>query len=693
MKCLLRCKCTYFKEISSDLLQLIEDKAFKGAVSTFNIEKLSNVEHRDELLEIVMSIIHMKLLSRPNKNARLSYLAQKRQVIEFLKNFRSQDLNVFFQIIFKSLMERDSNASEIHSNKSLLWTLQLVNLIFMELFNQIDQAGMKFLLKVIFKVSHVNNYYQVNHAADIRAKLYSVLCGFFEKFNHYEWTTGEWDALFGVFVWPRLSNLHSDSSQSCSGLLKLIVEWSKDVNYFHLLTRNGPEGMGNSIQNVIKLLENTSTSKDIKELIFSFLSRLVQTDSKGIDIVAPYLTSIFERIIQNLQNGEIDVNKLELIPLLSIQKDGKHELEINKLISILFTLLHKYTQKKTADDETKVEEILDLLSHSITFSSKPLDFAIKLANFFDRIINLNNRRKLCKVAKSILNINSDGQKVYSIIEHFNALDRRWTDQPDYKRRLKTFNLISEYFPDTKEWTNDFAILMFYCCIYILSNDKDMVMRDQAFDHLVKSCDVFMTNSDEQQIIQILESTVLNTITFKLKNPESKCRSECIKLLNELSQKYPHKHTVLSDLKELSKESHHNFLHDIVYIQENTQRKAIMHYTKLINSKQIQPSQRSLTQFILPIITHYTCNAMYSKKPSLIEAVVTSISATATLLTWNNYEQILKYYLKKLSTVTKHQKQLINICVGILNSFHFKDDCKVSKFFSTYKITDSFNFTF
>lgn len=676
MKCLLRCKCTYFKDISSDLLQLIEDKAFKGAVSTFNIEKLSNVAHRDELLEIVMSIIHMKLLSKPNKNARLSYLAQKRQVIEFLKKFPAQDLNVFFQIIFKSLMERDNKANEIYSNKSLLWTLQLVNLILMELFNQIDQDGMKFLLKVIFKVSHVS---PVNQAADIRSKLYGVLCGFFEKLSHYEWTNAEWDELFGLFIWPRLSNLHSDSSQSCSGLFKLIIEWSKDVNYFHLLNRDGPEGIGNSIQNVIKLLENTSTSKQIKEVIFSFLSRLVQTDSKGIEIVTPYLTTIFERIIQNLQAGEIDLNQCELIPLLSIQQDEKHESEINKLISILFTLLHKYTQKKTAD-ETKVEEILDLLSHSITFSSNPLDYAIKLANFFDRITDLNHRRKLCKVAKSIFNINDYGQKVYIIIEHFNALDRRWTDQPDYKRRLKTFDLISEYFPDTKEWKKDFAILIFYSCMYILSNDKDMVMRDQAFDHLVKSCDVFLTSLDEQQSIQILENTVLNTITTKLKNPECKCRSKCIKLLNELSHKYSNQHTVLSDLKELSKESHLNFLQDIVYIQENTQRKAIMHYTKLINSKQIQPSQRTLTQFILPIITHYTCNDMYSKKPALIEAVVTSISATATLLTWNNYEQILKYYLKKLSTVAKHQKQLINICVGILNSFHFKDDCKVSQFF-------------
>lgn len=335
--------------------------------------------------------------------------------------------------------------------------------------------------------------------------------------------------------------------------------------------------------------------------------------------------------------------------------------------------------RKTSKDPDKVRAVLELISSSVHKITNVSDFLQKLSPLFDSIIDIENRKLLCKVTKNMLTKDASSLLLYNIIEHFNALDRRWTNQPDYNRRYEAFTLIDNYVT-THEWDEDFIHVVFHSCMHVLANDTDIFLRNQTTKYLFLMFNEMGNNMNGPNVTQLINILFLPTISAKLKDTKIKCRSECIQLLGVLVAKYPDTNSVLADLKVLSnrKEIEHDFFENITHLQENMQHKAIMKYVKVIQGDGVQfQNQQTLVNFVLPMFSFYICNEEYRKKSKIIEAATMAISQTAAVLLWKNYEYLLKYYLGKLSKETTFRKQMINICVGILNSFHFKEECKVS----------------
>lgn len=326
----------------------------------------------------------------------------------------------------------------------------------------------------------------------------------------------------------------------------------------------------------------------------------------------------------------------------------------------------------------KVRAILELISSTVHKISNVSEFLQKLSPLFDSITDIENRKLLCKVAKNMLTTEHPSRlSLYNIIEHFNALDRRWTNQPDYNRRYAAFTLIDTYLA-SHPWNDDFIHVVFHSCMHILTNDTDIFLRNQTSKYLFLMFNEMGSHLNGDNVKFLINNLFLPVISAKLRDTKVKCRSECIQLLGVLVSKYPDANSILADLKVFAnrKEIEHDFFENITHLQENMQHKAIMKYVKMIQGEIEFQNQLTLVNFVLPIFSYYICNEEYRKKAKVIEAATMAISHTAAVLLWKNYEHLLKFYLGKLSKETVFRKQMINICVGILNSFHFKEECKV-----------------
>ncbi|XP_063698381.1 small subunit processome component 20 homolog [Culicoides brevitarsis] len=674
LKCLLQSKFNKIltEDARNTLIELLEGKIPEEVTK---INKIIPLEHHTELIDIVMRIVHARLLTRPSKTDRMTYLIHKRKVLGFLKNFSKTDVNKFFHISFDAVDELQPDSKRINK-KFLSANLQLLNLILTELSGNVDDEGVKFLIQLLVRIISVTK--GLEYEAEIRAKVFGNLCLVFEQFVEFKFTEKILGEVFDVFVWPFLSHFESDCKVSASGLMKLFIEWSKNAKYFTFLERK-PElkTIKTPIFHIIQLLKSENTAKDIKITIYNLLTRIVEENTSAAEpteLLKPYHETLLMAMKDDVTHGAIELDKLDIMPLLHVLQEDKNIEGVNELVEIFLNVLY---HKKTSKDTEKVRAILDLISNSVHKITNVSEFLQKLSPLFDSIVEIENRKLLCKTAKNLLTKNDAQLALCSIIEHFNALDRRWTNQPDYNRRYEAFSLIDNYVAHHK-WSTDFIFVIFHSCMHILTYDQDIFLRNQTTKYLFLMFNELDKDLEASQIEFLINNLFLTTISAKLKDPKLKCRTECIQLLGILVSKYPEANTVLDDLKVLSnkKETEHDFFENVTHLQENMQHKAIMKYIKMLQGDGIQfQSQLTLVNFVLPILSYYICNEEYRKKSKIVEVATMAITQTAGVLAWKNYEALLKFYLQKLQKETVFRKQMINISVGILNSFHFKEECK------------------
>lgn len=119
--------------------------------------------------------------------------------------------------------------------------------------------------------------------------------------------------------------------------------------------------------------------------------------------------------------------------------------------------------------------------------------------------------------------------------------------------------------------------------------------------------------------------------------------------------------------------------------------------------------RTLTQFILPIVSHYLASEKYHNKNTIVDSAIAvsanfdserqnnldlrqffqqkldwylthlwtsssvflqALGAVCLYLPWYQYQTVLLYYLGRLQAGVEYQRQIVRILVEILNAFHF-----------------------
>ncbi|KAL1130995.1 hypothetical protein AAG570_012235 [Ranatra chinensis] len=392
----------------------------------------------------------------------------------------------------------------------------------------------------------------------------------------------------------------------------------------------------------------------------------------GSKLLIPFIPQILERLKQKLLTGSkqgLVKRDLEVMSRITELVSNSESSEL--MLNLLLPILHK----KGNGSEYVVTPLLTTVFNLMRNISMPERYIKNLAPLFCKVNGVGNRKLLSEiVAELSKNGGSDSGLDINLLEDLNALDTKWVDQPDFNRRLDAFKKLEILLADHKVSVN-MGVIVIYTCIYFLHTEKDLSLKDNASYCLKKLCPAlcleYRNNSLEKNYL--VNEVILCLLKDGIKDKRNEfIRNESIALLGCMARECGELHPVLRDLSLLGNNTdlEVDFFENLQHLQLHRKVRAMLKFCELAKTLDKPPNTRTLTQFILPLVSYFLCSEKYTNKNTIIDASIQVLGTVCRLLPWHQYSTILSYYLGKLRSSFEYQKQLVRITVEILNSFHF-----------------------
>ena len=550
---------------------------------------------------------------------------------------------------------------------------------------------------------------------NVRSSCILILARFFGHYENYEWNEYEMDSLFNVAVFPWLEQLPMDGIHSPTPLLKLFMAWSQNSRYYPLFIKYrednrfltplpyvmklllGPKTESCVINAIVEMIEKMVTLQDYGQAnengmeidtpfvpLTPILNNLLEINDEalsngvnyGSTILLPHVFSILQYIKNKLEKSNRGINKLELVILSRISEFVKDADACDMLLTLILPILAK---KAVAEEgEETIIELITTVMNLVKQVKKPTTHIRTILPLLGTVSAIPARKLLLELYKTIVEKSSNDcreilMKNYELISALNAWDRRWLDQPDFQRRLNAFSEINNA-TEKNEITLEFGIGIIHNCYYILKNEADLALRDNAGQCLKflgsKLAQVHKGNTADRRYL--MDHTIFPLIKRGITSKVEVVRLQSISFLGHLAMECSDIHPVLRDLSVLTNKADPevDFFENMQHLQLHRRGRAFLKFCNIAKTLKKPFNPRTLTQFILPFTSSYLCNATFMHKNSLIDAAIETVGTVCRLLPWHQYEIILKHYLEKLRHSIEFQKQLVRIIVSILDSFHF-----------------------
>ncbi|XP_072378550.1 small subunit processome component 20 homolog [Diabrotica undecimpunctata] len=730
LDCIFTYKHKYLSPYKESLYNMVDDKNFKNEMTTFRVDKDSNLvlsEHRDGLIPIVMQIVFgkMNIKTGLRTGGKSSSQMRRSTVFRFLAGCQEKELLGFLQKVLRvynkflvddpfdmvNRVYKDCNLETFLPPKRLLSTINLLGVIHEQCGGLMGDEILTYLLKVILVIgSHLK--FAFDHISEVHAGYLAIIRNlrvscikiiekFFDHFDQYPFTTRQIDALFAVFVWPYLDKLNIEGIHSPTALLKLIVQWGSNPRYFCLLVKyRNVDPNQYILPHVLKLLVNEKSHISVVNVIEEMLEKLLslQPDEDDIKnalqvndvvtieqdildkvgivdnlnygsmILLPHVSIILSKIEKKLLTKSKNLNQKELFILSRISELVWDPLLSDKILDLLLPVVLKKCAKSLPEEVVLkyITTILNLMQNV----AKPEIHLKQVSPLFFEVSYPSSRKLLVQIVNAMFK-KSDGLKLISeLVGELNAFDKKWVDQPDFERRHNAFKKVQQYLSEGKI-DAPLGIIIIYNCCYFISHESDLSARENS-SHTLKKVAVHLTQNYPRQSDLILNQTLFNLIRTGFKSVKDEVRHEYISLLGHLARECPDAHFILRDLNKYANKADPevDFFENLIHLQLHRHARALLKFCQITKEQTESPNPRTLTQFILPLASHYLYKEKYVSKNSVIDAAIEAVGVVCRILPWHQYEGVLKFYLLKLSGKLEYQKQLVRLIVVILDAFHF-----------------------
>ncbi|XP_054276631.1 small subunit processome component 20 homolog [Macrosteles quadrilineatus] len=725
LDCIMTYKFKYLTPYKEHLYGLIDDKTFKEEVTLFRIDADNEIirpEHRADLIPVVMRIVYSKMLNRSGARTGSKSAKQVRRsiVFRFLAGCKHEELLFYLKMAFRlyaSTVQDDAAAmvqsvqstldlSAMVPPKRLLSTVNLLMVVLSQCGSLLSEEALRFLLRVLLcvgvTVSSALSQREVVHAGyfnilkNIRTAAFGVIIKFFSAFETFPWTSQELDVVYNVFVWPYLPKLPVEGIHSPTPLMKLFMAWSQLPRYFPLLIKyqkDSPEVT--PLPFIMTLLTSTKTHGSVVNAIMDIVDKLVNWEDNmdedvpptppllindlldvdsydiqghtnfGSRILYPHIPAVLERMKRKLSRPKATLGHRDLT-ILSHVTSLVHDSETSET---LLSLMIPVVGRKAGAGEHVICPLITTVTNLITNVTHPRGYIRSLAPLFGSVVGAEPRRMLSALVKSI-----DGEENglnAQLLADLNAWNAKWLDQPDFERRLDAFKIISQLNSDGKI-TIEQGVIIIYTCFHFIRTEKDMSLKDCASQCLHKLCPS-LCQQYPGELEFLVNKTILGILAAGLRDKRSETvQQESITLLGYMARECPQVHPVLRDLSLLGNkiDMEVDFFENLQHLQLHRKVRALLKFCDVCKTLSKPLNTRTLTQFVLPIISNFLCSEKYQNKNTIVDAAIEVLGTVCKMLPWHQYELVLRFYLGKLKSSVEYQKQLVRIIVIILNAFHF-----------------------
>ncbi|KAJ8922427.1 hypothetical protein NQ315_004373 [Exocentrus adspersus] len=499
LDCIMTYKHKYLTPYKQNLYNLVDDKNFKNEITTFRVDKESDMivqEHRENLIPVIMQIVFSKMnvktglrtggkaSSQTRRNLVFRFLAgcEEKEMLRFLEKafrFYNKYLVEDAEILVSSIIQ-DLDLERFIPPKRLQSTINLLNVILEQFGGLMGEGLLTYFLKIVLVVGAVvkgafDKTEQV-HAGflsvlrTIRTSCIKIIGRFFEQFDRYPWTNKQVNAVFTVFVWPYLPKLNVEGIHSPTSLLKLFAQWGSNPKYFPLLVKHQQGNREHYVlPHVVQLLLNEKSHVTVVNTIEEMLEKMlslqpdeedlqlqipiddllpVQDDilakvglvnqlNYGSCILLPQVPLILNKIKKKLTGKYKNLNQRELF-ILSRISELVWEPDISD--TILQLLLPVVLKKCATSGEEIVSKYLTSILNLIKNVEAPHIHLKEVSPLFAEISFASCRKILTQILEIVAaKSNDEDIKLASdLVLELNAWDSRWIDQPDFEKKTRRF---------------------------------------------------------------------------------------------------------------------------------------------------------------------------------------------------------------------------------------------------------------
>lgn len=680
---------TSYKEI---LINVLNEKTFRQELVALKLSEKVREEHREGFMKVLLPILYSKMTIKSHKKDQEGFKNKKEIIVRFMSNLKEHEIKQLTDIAVAKIasinkMICDSSIDQIKELPKInLKVNELQSMLhFLDLIKK-NVAGLfssdfhRYLLNNILAISTFTVDSESTMFKNLKQSCLASLVDFFQHFDEFVWNGNEIDILFAVFVWNHLEDFHLHSSQNVSGLMKLFEEWSKNPKYYELLEK-ADDKKSYAMKSVMALLTNKSTTSVVIESVMDIIERLltlklenevIESVNYGTKIVQPFINDVLMKLKESLSSKKQKTLNQRNLLILSRITELVTDVDSSKiLLDILFPLTLKKCLESGHQDTEGITKLMTTISNLLKVIPDQISYIKQISPLFEHVQEVNHRKFLVKMFNQLMSSKTYDFK--NMVNDLNAYDRRWIEQPDFERRLSAFHRMEKIINSEEELPMDIAVVFLYHCFYFLKFEKDLAMKDNSAHFLKLIClkMIKQCGEDKKLLDFFVDKIVLNIIQKRIRE-DAKVRTEAIQLLGELARECPKAHPILMDLHPLTCAANRekDFFDNITHLQTFRHMKGLRQIMQVAESYKQVPNIRTLNDFLLPIGKMFLCQEAYRRKSKVVEAAIEFIATICKFLPWNNYELLLKFYIRRLRSETGYQKQLIKLIPAILDAFHF-----------------------
>ena len=710
-------KLKFLLPYKENLLRLLDDKQFKSELVAFPLgEENTDIktEHRADIMPVILRLLYGRLRAAKTgkkQGGRGAILGRRMLILHHLLAVPEDEVQYFFELIFRDLYtgcEYDSTTlsgvfeyivagggAPVKNGRQLQAAVEMTEVILKKMAQLLTTKIRYIVLETIVWIGFVATADSTTSAAvgnnggglrAVRNAAYAQLASFFATFPDFELQPATEAAIFKVFVWRLLAHFDSEFIHSPTGLLSLVLTWSKEPRHLRYLAATCPTTGLRVLENICKVLTRSAAAPKVKVAVLEVVKNLVtsaeekdttmivdgqsKTSSLGISIVLKELDVLLVHFADwlNTVAAKGDGNKeakkrglknaagmdVRLEILMHLAPHIEQADWAGECLHQLLQLLPSLRQRSVA--VAKVLVIAQHLVGQLGEDNSRLRRLVELVlPLFARLTARLERAELVNFVARLAERCGDLQAVSQICTSLNAMDRRRMDEPDFEQRMRTFLSLREQIKKEISPLSylELAALVYNCC-HGLRHEQDSSLKTNALDTLLVSTHGIrhLATRDPESGRKIINKVCLEQIRVGLKSKDDIVLCDHLAFLQSLVTNCDELHARTKDLAKLLSPADldADFFENIRHVQLHRRGRAMSRLAKQLMEEDKFLLAKNLTQLLLPVCTGFLMNEAYVKHSQLVEQAIELLGAVCHALPWQQYETYVRH-VRHLSALT------------------------------------------
>lgn len=698
LKAIFTWKDRNIKPYEENLLNLLDEARFRDELDHItNGTILINPEHRPALMSILLRVLYGRSMSRKSKQG----IEARRKAI--FRALNTEDIGNFIDISLGNLKDLDLfKQNELHEaiiKQTDLTPRKLVGLSYMikvtlkELGLQVWPLTGKLLNATLYCVINcsrrlLDDLIEPDEESSTCISLLKSACQtgikclvlLFSNSPKFDWSP-YLEIINREILVPRLEKFSSETSQGISAILKLFLTWSSHKTLAPILSINAQ-----IIPKIIECFALTSSKIEVRITALNIVknvAKIAQDDDNGCydssslvkKLLYPNMDTFLSQfccVLQNYQNlnRELLESCVEtastLAAFVNTPRHCKNMIDVSILLlqqpsryvspkiksELLVMLQHFFALFNPADDLELIERVYSAISSLFCY-------------FKDRF----SREKLSHLLKVHSEADNTTSVVATICVEINSFTAGLLDEPDYERRLKSFNLISQKAVSltARQWTPILYNLLFY----IRHDEEFGILSSNSSDAICQFIRSAKSTKEESEILsfeKVFSNILMPAIYSGIRESSEVVRREYLKVTDQLVRNFP-SWSEVSDMRVLlgeENEIEESFFNNILAPGKGRQSSALGQLSVVAEKGKL--SCKNISQFFIPLVEHFIFYRSESGDAhSLAAEAVISVGTLSVSLKWSQYRATLKRMIGYVEQKPGYEKQIIRLLGRMIDS--------------------------